>query len=127
MEKDEYLTENKGKISERNAPREPWAHQIDLHISQEIPTFGGQLIELTFDILNVLNLVNNEWGWQKTTGVNQNVFPLTFHSLETTAGSSDYGKPRYIYAGGDPGKVDPYSPQSIPSRWQAQFGIRYTF
>jgi hypothetical protein len=123
IDNDDYLKENKGKISERNGSREPWSHQIDLHISQEIPTFGGQLVEITFDILNLTNLLNNEWGWQKTTGANQNVTPLQLYSLGNTVGSSDYGKPRYTFTASG----DPSIPSDTGSRWQAQLGIRYTF
>ena len=70
---DDYLNDNKGKISERSGPREPWGHQIDLRLAQEIPTIAGQRFEITFDILNVLNLLNSDWGWQRNVGVNQTV------------------------------------------------------
>lgn len=129
---DDYLKENKGKISERNGPREPWSHQIDLRISQEIPTLAGQRLELTLDILNVLNLLNSEWGWVRTTGLNQTFNLYTFHSLETTAGPN-YGKPRYYLSPAakvTDGKADPFTPDdqhpARVSRWQLQFGIRYT-
>jgi hypothetical protein len=121
IENDEYLSENRGSMSERNGAREPWSHQIDLRLSQEIPTFTGHKVEVTFDILNVLNLFNREWGWQQTVP-NQNAFLLGFHSLETEAGNN-YGRPRYTW--GNPG--DPNQPMNIESRWQAQLGIRYTF
>lgn len=121
IEADEYLKDNKGKLSERNAAREPWAHQIDLRISQEIPSIFGHRFEITFDILNVLNMINNEWGWVKQVA-NQNAFLLQFHSIETAAGA-DYGKPRYIWTN----PVDPRLPNDLLSRWQAQLGIRYTF
>lgn len=121
IENDEYLSDNKGKMSERNGAREPWTHQIDLRISQQIPTFSGHNVELTFDILNVLNLLNSEWGWQKQVA-NQNIAPLSFHSLETTQGT-DYGKARYTLNN----TSDPAAPLNLESRWQAQFGIRYTF
>jgi len=132
IEGDDYLNENKGRISERMGPREPWSHQIDMRISQEIPTISGQRIELTFDILNVLNLLNGDWGWVRNTGANQNFNLFTFHSLETTPGA-DYGKPRYALSSSakvTDGKADPFLPDDLQparvSRWQLQFGIRYT-
>ncbi|MBM2840442.1 MAG: hypothetical protein HW412_970 [Bacteroidetes bacterium] len=127
---DDYLKANKGKISERSGPREPWSHQIDLRISQEVPTFSGHRIELTFDILNVLNLLNSDWGWVRTSGGFQTVNLFTIHSFETTPGA-DYGKPRYqlqsATAKVTDGKANPFQPDNLLSRWQAQFGIRYTF
>ena len=125
---DAYLTENKGRISERSGPREPWAHSIDLRIAQEIPTFPGHHIEITVDILNVLNLLNSDWGWIRNTGVNQTVNMLTFKGLEKTVGA-DYGKAKYQWTGlkVTDGVADPFQPDNILSRWQMQLGIRYTF
>lgn len=123
IEGDKYLNANRGKIAERSGPREPWAHSLDLRITQEIPTIAGQKIELTFDVLNVLNLLNKKWGWIKTTGVNQTFNFIEFHSLETTTGP-DYGKPRYRWT--NTTLTSPFQPDNILSRWQAQFGVRYT-
>jgi hypothetical protein len=123
IEGDKYLNENRGRIAERSGPREPWSHTLDLRLAQEIPTLAGQRIELTFDVLNVLNLLNSKWGWVKTTGVNQTFNFIEFHSLETTAGAN-YGKPRYRWT--NTTLTSPFQPDNILSRWQAQFGIRYT-
>lgn len=128
IDADPYLKENKGKMSERSGPREPWAHQVDMRISQEVPTIAGHKIEVTLDILNVLNLLNSDWGWVKNTGLNQTVNMLTFRSFETAPGP-DYGKARYQWAGlkVTDGKAEPTFPDNILSRWQAQLGVRYTF
>lgn len=128
IDADSYLKDNKGKISERSGPREPWSHEIDLHVGQEIPTFAGQRIEISFDILNVLNLLKSDWGWVRTTGVNQTVNLLTLKGFVTTPGA-DYGKPKYnwaVYPITD-GKADPFQPDNLLSRWQAQLGFRYSF
>ncbi|PWB61135.1 MAG: TonB-dependent receptor, partial [Bradyrhizobiaceae bacterium] len=120
---DKYLSDAKGKIIERSGAREPWSHTIDLRLAQEVPTFDGQKIEITFDILNVMNLLNSDWGWVKTVGTNQTVNLLQFHSIENTAGSPNIGKPRYRWLG----MSDPFIPDNILSRWQMQIGLRYTF
>ena len=127
IDADSYLKENKGKMSQRSGAREPWAHQIDFRLTQEIPTIAGQKFELTLDILNVLNLLNNEWGWIKNTGLNQTVNMLQFRSFETAAGP-DYGKARYTWLAlpVKDGKANPFTNDNILSRWQMQFGIRYT-
>ncbi|MBI4535180.1 MAG: TonB-dependent receptor [Ignavibacteriae bacterium] len=124
---DPYLRDNKGRMSERSGPREPWSHQIDLRLSQEIPTIAGQKFEITVDILNVLNLLNSNWGWVRNTGPNQTVNMLSFRSFETAAGP-DYGKPRYQWLGlkNTDGEADPFTPDNILSRWQMQIGVRYT-
>jgi Carboxypeptidase regulatory-like domain len=117
------LSDAKGTIIARSGAREPWSHQLDLHLGQEIPTFAGQKLEVTIDILNFLNLLNSDWGWVKTTGTNQTVNLLQFHSIENTVGSPNYGKPRYRWLG----ISNPFVPDNILSRWQAQLGVRYTF
>ena len=73
-------------------------------------------------MLNVLNFLDNDWGWVKTTGTNQTVNLLTFHSIETAAGA-DRGKPRYQWGG----TFQQFLPDNITSRWQAQLGVRYSF
>ena len=120
---DEYLSENKGKMSERSGAREPWMHSLDVRFGQEIPLFEGHTLEFTIDILNFLNFLNSDWGWVKTTGTNQTVNLLTFHSIENTVGSPNYGKPRYQWKG----ISNTYVPDNIESRWQLQFGLRYSF
>ena len=124
---DDYLKDHKGQVAERNAPREPWLHQIDLHLGQDIPTIAGQKIEITFDILNVLNLLNSDWGWVKQASLSSANL-LTFKGLTTTAGP-DYGKARYQLGSNvkfTDGKADPCTPDNLLSRWQMQIGIRYT-
>jgi hypothetical protein len=122
IDRDSYLKENKGKISERSGPREPWSHEIDMRLSQEIPVIAGHTFEITLDMLNVLNFISSSWGRVKTTGVNQTVNLMRFHSIETTAGAN-YGKPRYIWGG----NFNQFLPDNILSRWQAQLGVRYSF
>jgi hypothetical protein len=124
---DSYLSAHKGQISERSGPREPWAHSVDMRLTQDIPVIPGHSIQITVDILNVLNLLNSDWGWIKNTGTNQTVSMLTFKGLEKTPGA-DYGKPRYqLTLPGNNSNPTPFLPDNILSRWQMQIGARYTF
>lgn len=112
---DEYLKERKGQMSERNAARSPWSQQVDLRVTQEIPSFSGQKVELTFDVLNVLNLLNREWGWVKLANDTR---LLNFHSIDPASGRARY---RWTNV------TDPNIASNTLSRWTAQFGVRYTF
>jgi hypothetical protein len=129
IDADAYLKDNKGKISERSGPREPWAHQLDMRINQEIPTMPGHKIEVSLDILNVLSLLKNSWGWIRNTGVNQTVNMYTFKGLDKTAGA-DFGKPLYQLQTSTvrvtDGVANPFVIDNILSRWQFQLGLRYT-
>lgn len=124
---DDYLKEHRGHMSERSGPREPWAHSIDMRLSQDIPVLWGHKIQITIDILNVLNLLKSDWGWIKNTGVNQTVNMFQFYDIVTSG--ADIGKPRYRWLGlkTTDGKADPFQPDNLLSRWQMQLGVRYTF
>ena len=76
----------------------------------------------------MLNLISNSWGRIWNSGINQTVNLVTFKGLEKTAGA-DYGKAKYQWNGlpVHDGKADPFVADNILSRWQMQFGVRYTF
>jgi hypothetical protein len=117
IDNDPYLSKNKGKIAERMAARGPWSHQVDARFAVETISAGGHKLEITFDILNLLNLLNKDWGIVK--GVTfQRAFLLVFHSLDPLT-----GQPRFRWT--NPPR--PELPLDLASRWQAQIGIRYTF
>jgi hypothetical protein len=122
IDKDPYLKDHKGQISDRNGPMAPWSDLISMRLTQEIPSVYGHRIELTFDVLNVMNLIDKTKGWVRLPGTN-NPFMYNFDSIETTSGSADYGKPRYVWTN----PSDPSVPSNTVSRWSANFGIRYTF
>ncbi|MES1985353.1 MAG: carboxypeptidase regulatory-like domain-containing protein [Pseudomonadota bacterium] len=57
------LAKYRGKIAPRNAFNSRWFTRIDLHASQEIPTFVGKSrITLFADVENFTNLLNKNWG-----------------------------------------------------------------
>ena len=45
----------------------PWLHRVDVRFSQDVRVYGSNRVQLTFDILNFGNLLNNEWGVSKST------------------------------------------------------------
>jgi hypothetical protein len=76
----ECLRKQRGKIMERNSCRNPWQEEMDLTIRQSLPeVFGGQRATLIFQVYNVMNLINDEWGKRKQTEgtTNSNVNLLT--------------------------------------------------
>ena len=131
------LQANRMRILHRNACRTPWSHQLDFRFSQPIP-LGGAEVTVTLDVLNVLNLVNRDWGHVQT--VNPVVRLLTVEDrieddfdLQNMLPEPD-DPLRARYAGplqtSDTGGVRasvPYLPQIGASQWQAQFGIAIRF
>jgi hypothetical protein len=115
IKNDPYLSAHKGGYAERMAAHTIWSGQADLHIGQEFPAFENHKIEITFDILNVLNMINQNWGWVRYVS-NQNAFLMTF------AGYSG-NIPVYTV-----NTITDNSYNSDPaSRWELQLGVKYSF
>ena len=116
----DYLSENKGTMSERNGARNPWRNNLDLKIIQDIPTFGFGHIQLTLDILNVINLLDSESGWNERTQ-----FPNYEIVDWTRAFDPASGRPVYSFNSRD--ENVPWDPDDLTSRWAMQFGVRWFF
>lgn len=57
------LRKYRGKIAPRNAFNSPWVTLLNLRLAQEIPLgFKETKAVLTFDIENLANLINSDWG-----------------------------------------------------------------
>lgn len=123
INRDEYLKNHRGQIAERNSNVEPWVNQMDLKLTQEIPLFQGHKFEVTFDVLNVLNLINSDWGWVRTVNFSDNLLKLE-GSAKVNAGTADE-KTVNVFSFKD--KSDPYQKDNLLSRYQMQFGVRYSF
>lgn len=135
IEGDKYLRTRKGQYAERNGLRTPWNHELDMKLMHEFKlsrTNSQHSLQLSLDVFNVLNLLNNDWGHINfVTNVNNyTVNLLTFARdvngvapAKPSAGylpTFNFNKPAGI--SGQYYTVDP-----INSRWQAQLGIKYTF
>jgi len=127
VENTPVLLEHQGKILPRNALREPWINQLDLRITQSLPSLvDGHNFDLTLDVQNVFNFLNSSWGLQRY--VNFQSFDI--FQLVSVGGSpfDDQGRMRMTYneptTNGQPGI---YFTDNFFSRWRMQVGVRYTF
>lgn len=116
IDNDEYLKDNRGKMTERNGAKNPWETQLDLRIAQDIPIIPGHRFQLTFDVLNVLNLLDNDWGW------NESVYS-TYQLIKYEGRVNGQN----IYSFKAPTNNSPFTANDISSRWAVQIGARYTF
>ena len=103
-----------GTISRRHACTSSWINRFDLHIAQEIIITGEQKLEITFDIENVGNLLNDEWG-----RADSYVQPFNAPVVDVSIVDG-----QYVY---DNFTQPTPTVAKIPSVWKAQFGIRYKF
>jgi hypothetical protein len=133
IEKDSYLKKHRGEYAERNGARLPFQHQFDIRILQEFKVKTGDIsnrLQLSIDIINVGNLLNNKWG-RSYFDLNQQFSLIDYKGLANSAVSPavDYSTntPTFTYTGNNLVNGKPYSVSDLSSRWRAQIGIRYIF
>jgi hypothetical protein len=123
IQNDAYLRNNRGQIAERFAGRTPWTHQVDIRIAQDFNFTAGDkknTIQVSFDIQNVGNLLNKDWGRQYN--VPNNAVELLRPTTSANARPT-YSFPATFAANNN--RAYDFAP--FNSRWQGQLGIRYTF
>ena len=118
IEANDDLAEQRGQIVERNSARGPWNDFLDARIAQQITTLQGQRVEITLDVLNVLNLLNPDWG--QVEFVDFQRYGLVGFQGYTADG-------RQILTFDTPDDGDIFETSNLASRWQMQLGVRYTF
>ncbi|MBA4167172.1 MAG: TonB-dependent receptor, partial [Chitinophagaceae bacterium] len=132
---DKYLRTRRGQYAERNALHTPWNHELDLKLMHEFKlskTDKSKSLQVSFDMFNVLNLLNNDWG-HITFITNVNNYTVNMLTFVKDANGVAPGKPSSGYqptfnynkpaaANGQYYTVDP-----INSRWQGQLGLKYNF
>ncbi len=123
IEQDDYLSQHRGEIAERNGAVNPWYNTIDLRILQDFAFGGGGRrhgFQFSVDVLNIANLIDSDWGVRDVAS-SAATSPL---SLSPTTPFDVNGAPVLRFTGpsetfvGDPGLL---------SRWRVQFGLRYFF
>jgi hypothetical protein len=119
---DECLDSHRGGLAPRNCSRAPWTHSLDLHVAQEIPIRNSN-VELTFDILNLMNLIDEDSGNFRFVNFST-VEPVSYAGFDPATGKPRYGLQRIVT---DPGNNDRFTFHNINSRWRAKLGVRWTF
>jgi hypothetical protein len=120
---DPAASQYRGKIMPRNAARSPWSNQLDFRYALNVPTGGRTKVEITFDVFNLLNLFNKEWGWLETAGFPGFASLVRYNGLDTATGRMKYDISTITsstFAG-------TFYRDDLRSRWQAQFGARFRF
>ena len=139
---DSYLSTRRGQYAERNAAHTPWNNQADIRLMMDVKLGSleanaagilpaGHTIQISLDVINVGNFLNNSWGRQYFvpntfnstlgTGLSQVAFSDAAGNL-AAAYSSTFSRPAYTYS-----SPSTYSIDQLASRWQGQLGVRYSF
>ena len=143
IDNDDYLKNRRGQYAERNGARTPWNNQADVRFMLEAklgkmePNAAGVVpsshaIQISFDIQNVGNLLNKNWGRQYFvpntfnstlgTGLSQVAFADAAGNISTTYSATQFNRPAFTYS-----SPATYSIDQLASRWQGQLGVRYLF
>jgi hypothetical protein len=127
IKNDDYLKDRRGSYAERNGARLPFESILDFKFMQDFYITAGSnkhTLQLTFDIFNVLNLLNKEWGVMRF--VTNDAYQLVDFEGYVEDERGDW-TPQFSFEkpSGNIYNVDDSGVRS--SRWQGQIGVRYIF
>ena len=135
IEDDSYLSDRRGKYTERNQSRTPFESIVDLRILQDFYLEMGNgkrnTLQLSLDIFNVGNLISSSWG--KRYGRQFSGYEL----LQFEGFAEGSNTPTYTFQAFDEDRAfsgdneaffgDLDDSGVLSSRWQMQLGVRYIF
>ncbi|MEM7572078.1 MAG: TonB-dependent receptor [Bacteroidota bacterium] len=125
IEANDHLSERRGQYAEKNGSFSPFVGIFDLAIRQDLGVLIGQSsnrLQLSFDVFNVANLINNKWGTVYFSPGEFNNYPL--YSFEGYA--ADGTTPQFTFTEQNTG-IDDFEIAGVSSRWRARIGVRYLF
>ncbi len=116
---DDYLSPNRGKYTEKYGAISPAFSRVDIRLAQEFMFKNKNRIQFSADILNAGNMLNSKWGvrqYATYTGLAQPI-----------AANTDLATGDVTYQFDTTQKSTFFNDFSLLSRWQMQFGLRYSF
>ncbi|NOR88075.1 MAG: TonB-dependent receptor, partial [Bacteroidales bacterium] len=119
IEQDPYLSERRGDYAERNGASLPWFSQIDVRYMHDFNFKVGSrtnTIQLSFDVMNIGNMVNSNWGVRQ--------FATTYNPITVTGVDNNNVPYMHFDTNLQDSFVDDFSTRS---KWQLQIGVRYIF
>lgn len=136
-----YLQKNAGQNSTRNGDKMPFENHFDLRISQDL-ILGKNKLQIFFDVINLGNLLNQDWGRSystSTTGDGLFTATSTLFIVQRTGAQTQNGaavtataaNPYYQFNINNFTKIGgiakAYGVADFTSRWNSQVGVRYSF
>lgn len=128
IDQDKYLKQRKGNYVERNGALMPWRQQFDLRLSHDF-LMGIKnkvhTLQLSCDILNLGNLINQNWGLRKIVNAGSILTPANLN--EVKPGGTVMPAFQMATVGGRLVTETFRTDYSTNSTYLIQFGIRYVF
>lgn len=127
IQNDEYLRNRRGQYAERNGSRLPFTNIVDLKIAQDfnIMVAGKRYqFQLTYDVFNLGNLLNRDWGRQYFQSNDQfSLVQFAGYKSATDLTPTYRFNPNVTTAWG----VSTSTNAAYAARWISQIGLRFTF
>ncbi len=124
---DSYLSKHQGEYAEAYSVYSPWVHRIDFGYKHDFKLNVGKtkhMLQLTFDMKNVLNFFNSSWGVAKYLNpeIGSEAKILKYEGVDAQ-GYATFSTPSSIS-----GKTETWTTNySIGQCWYASVGIKYYF
>jgi hypothetical protein len=116
------LAEFIGRIHERNACRAPWLNTMDFRLNLGLP-FKRVKAEITWDVLNLINLFDNQNGLYRYAFFND----LLVVRPAFSGSNVTYNLQNLFVGGVLQTPEQQYTRDDLKSRWQMQLGARLRF
>ena len=130
----DYLSSHQGEYAEAYSHYSPWVHRVDISYKHDFKLEIGKtkhMLQLSFDMKNVLNFFNSKWGVAKIANLDYTTSPnngvqyskiLKYEGVDAD-GYATFSTPSTI--NGNTENWKPY--HSLGQCWYASIGIKYFF
>ena len=122
----DYLKKHQGEYAEAYSHYSPWVHRIDISYKHDFKVRIAQNVhklQLSFDVKNVLNFFNNEWGVSKVMNPDLNSGRILKYEKTDADGYPVFSTPKAVN-----GDVKTFVPNKVISQcWYAAIGVKYMF
>jgi hypothetical protein len=130
----DYLSSRQGEYAEAYSYYSPWVHRVDISYKHDFKLEIGKtkhMLQLSFDMKNVLNFFNSKWGVAKIANLDFSTTPssgvqyskiLKYEGVDAE-GYATFSTPKAIN-----GNSENWKPfHSLGQCWYASIGIKYFF
>lgn len=124
---DSYLNSHQGEYAEAYSVYSPWVHRVDIAYKHDFVVRTGKqknTLQLGFDVKNVLNFFNSDWGVCKYMNPTLNEGRILKYEHTDAQGFPVFSTPEAVNA-----NTETFIPfrGDIGQCWYASIGVRYMF
>ncbi len=126
VDQDKYLSSHKGQIATRNGGKLPWFSNLDLRVLQDILPISSKRnygLQISMEIENFTNMLNNDWGATKRTTYSNGAI-LAVATAPTASTPATYRM--NLVSGALPTKSF-LSNITVGNTWKMNLGLRLNF